>query len=73
MAYANDFNGLIQDAKQAFRRRDCAAARAIVSRMRPRARTEAQHEMLYRLQNAVRRCAVRYPALGRARRRHRRR
>ena len=68
----NDFGWLLRDVRLAFRRRDCDDARAITSKLLLKARTPAQRETVYRLQNAVRRCALKQPDLGRARRRRRR-
>lgn len=62
---------LLADLKSAFRRGDCATARAIVSKMNVRAKTPAEREQIYRLQNAVRRCKTRGVAGARRRRRRR--
>jgi hypothetical protein len=67
---SSTFATLLDDAKAAFRRRDCAAARGVTQRLLVVAKTSAQRETVVRLQNAVRRCKV--PALGRARRTRRR-
>lgn len=68
-----DFGWLLRDVRLAFKRRDCDDARIITSKLLLKAKTPKQRETVFRLQNAVRRCMVKQPDLGRTRRRRRRR
>jgi len=70
----NDFQWLLRDARLAFKRRDCDEARMITTKLLLKAKTPAQRETVYRMQNAVRRCVLKYGDLeGVPRRRRRRR
>lgn len=55
----NEFGWLLRDVRLAFRRKDCYGAREVVRKMLPRAKTSAQQETVFRLQNAIRRCDAR--------------
>lgn len=70
----SDFGWLLRDVKLAFRRKDCASARTITSKLLLKAKTPAQRETVFRLQNAVRKCKFERADLeGSAKRRRRRR
>lgn len=70
---SSDFDWLLRDARLAFKRHDCDEARTITTKLLLKAKTPAQQETVYRMQNAVRRCVLKHGDLEGASRRRRRR